>query len=58
MGEILEKAENGGSNSGRGIGSEISFPEEGEECNHGDHRKIQMIKGEDSKQIQEEKSTF
>ena len=25
---------------GRGIGSEISFPEEGEERNHDDHRKI------------------
>lgn len=27
-----------------------------EECNHDDHRKIQMIKGEDSKQVTEEKS--
>ena len=41
---------------GRGIGSEISFPEEGEECNHDDHRKIHMIKGDDSKQVTEEKS--
>ena len=43
---------------GRGIGSEISFPEEGEERNHDDHRKIQMIPGEDSKQVTKEKSIF
>lgn len=43
---------------GRSIGSEISFPEEGEERNHDDHRKIQMIQGEDSKQVTKEKSIF